>query len=184
MMLRDGRPTQTGAHSLLLAATLLVLAGLMTGCVRDTSDLDRYIADIKARPSAPIEPIPEIKPFETFTYPDEPLRDPFAPLDFTPRVEAAKSTGPRPDAGRPREALEEYPLDTLRMMGTLQQKNSLWALVRDPGGTIHRVQAGNHLGQNHGRIIGIDEREVRLRELIPDSAGGWIEREAALAAKE
>lgn len=166
--------------------TLALLAGtlLISGCVRETSDLDGYIAEVKARQSAPIEPIPEIKPFETFSYPTHALRDPFAPLDFSPRVETSKASGPRPDAARPREALEDYPLDTLRLMGTLQQKNNLWALVRDPSGTIHRVQTGNHLGKNHGRITQISEREVRLRELISDNAGGWIEREAALAAKE
>lgn len=184
MMFRLDRSTHGKTHPLLLAAALLASASLVSGCIRDTSDLDRYITDIKARPSGPIEPIPEIKPFETFTYPDGPLRDPFAPLDFTPQIEPARSSGPRPDAARPREALEDYPLDTLRMMGTLQQQNSLWALVRDPSGTLHRVQIGNHLGQNHGRITAINEHEVRLRELIPDGAGGWIEREAALAAKE
>lgn len=162
-------------------AALLVAAG---GCSRDASDLDRYIAEVKARPGGAVEPIPEVKPFETFVYPDEPLRDPFSPLDFAPREAVAASSGPRPDADRPRELLEEFPLDTLRMMGILQQQESLWALVRDPSGTIHRVQTGNHLGQNHGRITGITEREVKLRELIPNSGGGWIEREAAIAAKE
>lgn len=168
----------------LISFTLLALAILGSGCVRDTTDLDNYITEVKARRSAPIEPIPEIQPFETFSYPTEPMRDPFAPLDFSPRTETARSSGPRPDEARPREALEDYPLDTLRLMGTLQQKNNLWALVRAPSGTIHRVQTGNHLGKNHGRITHISEREIRLRELIPDNAGGWIVRDAALAAKE
>lgn len=166
-----------------LAAGLLVLTAA-AGCARDSSDLDRYISEIKARPTAPIEPIPEIKPFQSFSYPDEQLRDPFAPLDFAPAKSVAKSDGPRPDPGRPREILEDYPLDTLRMMGILQQKEHLWALIRDPSGTIHRVQNSHYMGQNHGRIIGISEQAVKLRELIPDGAGGWIEREATLAAKE
>lgn len=171
-------------HPAIFIFALLACTFLISGCVRDTSDLDGYIADVKARQSAPIEPIPEIKPFETFSYPTHALRDPFAPLDFSPQVETSRSSGPRPDDARPREALEEYPLDTLRLMGTLQQKNNLWALIRDPSGTIHRVQTGNHMGKNHGRITQISEREVRLRELISDNAGGWIVREAALAARE
>jgi type IV pilus assembly protein PilP len=183
-MIASFRITRLAAGRLAIAAPLLSLLVLTAGCARDTSDLDQYIAEVKARPSAPIEPIPEIKPFETFAYPDEPLRDPFALVDFTPQTEVARNDGPSPDMARPRELLEEFPLDTLRMMGILQQKGDLWALVRDPSGTIHRVQTGNHVGQNHGRIVAIDEREVRLRELIPDSAGGWMEREAALAAKE
>lgn len=183
-MLRNNRPAGGHTHRRLLAAALLAAVGLSAGCARDTSDLDGYLAEVKARRSLPIEPIPEIKPFDTFEYPDEPLRDPFAPLDFSPRNEVAKSSGPSPDMARPRELLEEYPLDTLRMMGILQQKESLWALVRDSSGTIHRVQTGNYMGQNHGRIIGINEREVKLRELIPDGAGGWMERQAALAANQ
>lgn len=168
----------------ILTLTLLLSSLVISGCIRETSDLDSYIAEVKSRKSAPIEPIPEIKPFETFSYPTQTMRDPFAPLDFSPKVETRKSGGPRPDAARPREALEEYPLDTLRLMGTLQQKSSLWALIRDPGGTIHRVQTGNHMGKNHGRITQISETEVRLRELISDNAGGWIVRDAALVARE
>lgn len=179
---RTSRPMRSPRHCKGFAAILLALAAA-TGCARDSSDLERYISEVKARPTAPIEPIPEIKPFESFSYPEGQLRDPFAPLDFAPKA-VAKTSGPRPNPGRPREILEDYPLDTLRMMGILQQKNSLWALVRDPSGTIHRVQTNNYMGQNHGRIIDISERALKLRELIPDGAGGWIEREASLVAKE
>lgn len=178
------RSQKHAARLLTNILSTLAVATLVAACARDTSDLDRHIAEVKTRPSAPIEPVPEIKPFESFAYPDDVARDPFAPLDFMPKIETAKNTGPRPDMDRPREILEDYPLDTLQMMGTLQQKNDLWALIRDPSGTIHRVQPGNHMGQNHGRIIGISGEAVTLRELIPDNAGGWIERQAALAAKE
>ena len=166
-----------------LAVVLLALAAL-AGCARDSSDLERYISEVKARPAGPIEPIPEIKPFESFTYPEGALRDPFAPLDFSPAQASSQAGGPRPDPNRPREILEDFPLDTLRMVGILQQHDNLWALIRDPSGTIHRVQTNNYLGQNHGRIIEISERAVVLRELIPDGMGGWIEREASPAARE
>lgn len=177
-------PRAVGPSGSRIILTALLAAGLLGGCTRDTSDLERYIAEVKARPSSPIEPIPEVRPFETYTYPDEPMRDPFARLDFSPQVPAGQYRGPRPDASRPRELLEEYPLDTLRMMGILQRQDELWALIRDPSGTIHRVQTGNYMGQNHGRIVAISESEVLLQELIADGAGGWIERKAALAAKE
>lgn len=180
MIRKSPRPITPLSGSLAVLVLMLAIAG----CARDSSDLQQYISSVKARPAAPVEPVPEIKPFESFVYPEQQLRDPFAPLDFAPARAVAKTGGPRPEQGRPREILEDYPLDTLRMMGILQQKNSLWALVRDPSGTIHRVQTSNYLGQNHGRIIDISERAVKLRELIPDGAGGWIEREAILAAKE
>jgi type IV pilus assembly protein PilP len=170
-------------------ALRLALAGLIalaaSGCARDTSDLDAWIAEVKAKPSAPIEPIPEMKPFDSFSYSSVSLRDPFAPLAFvSPQTVTASASGPRPDSSRPRELLEEFPLDTLRMMGTLQQQGNLWALVKDPGGTIHRVQMGNYLGQNHGRVVAVDEQQVSVLELISDSTGNWIERQAALAIQE
>lgn len=159
----------------------VAIAVLTSACAPSTDDLTKYIAQVKARPSTPIEPVPEMKPFDTFAYPEDVVRDPFRAPTAT---EVAATSGPRPDTGRAKELLEEYPLDTLRMMGTLQQKGSLWALVRDPDGTIHRVQLGNHLGQNHGRVTYIDEHEVRLVELVPNGSGGWDQRDAALAVQE
>jgi type IV pilus assembly protein PilP len=125
-----------------------------------------------------------MKPFESFAYPGDSLRDPFEPLAFGSPKQAFVDTGVNPDRSRPRELLEEFPLDSLRMMGTLQQQGNLWALVKDPSGTIHRVQTGNHLGQNFGRVVGIDEHSVKLVEIISNSAGGWIQRDAALAINE
>jgi|HigsolmetaAR201D_1030396.scaffolds.fasta_scaffold03104_6 Tfp pilus assembly protein PilP len=154
---------------------------LLAGCAPDTSDLDKYIVEVKARRSTAIEPIPEMKAFESFVYPDDLERDPFSAPEL---VAVQPSSGPRPDSTRPRELLEEFPLDSLRMMGTLHQKTNLWALIKDPQGTIHRVQIGNYLGQNHGRVTYIDEQQVKVSELIPDGSGGWIQREAALAVKE
>lgn len=167
----------------------LVLAGLIAagvgGCTRDTADLDAWLAEVKSRPSAPIEAIPEMKPFDSFSYSSLNLRDPFAPLAFvSPQVASSNGAGPRPDSSRPRELLEEFPLDSLRMMGTLQQQGNLWALVKDPSGTIHRVQMGNYLGQNHGRVVAVDEQQVSVLELINDSTGNWLERQAALAIQE
>lgn len=172
------------AAARLCGITALSLALGLAGCVRDTSDLEQYLTEIKARPSAPIEPIPELKPFDSFSYPDVVQRNPFAPLAFASPQEAPVDTGINPDRTRPRELLEEFALDSLRMMGTLRQQDNLWALIRDPSGTIHRVQMGNYLGQNYGRIVDIDEQQIRLVEIIANSTGGWIERNAALALNE
>lgn len=161
----------------------LVTALLIAGCSRDTADLEEFMREVRARPPAPIEPIPEMRTFATFEYPATGLRDPFAaPKPQTAR--SPRSDGPRPDPNRPREALEQFPLDSLRMMGTLRQQDKLWGLVRDTSGTVHRVEIGNYLGRNHGRIVKIDETSIAVRELIPDGNGGWIERNAALAVRE
>lgn len=169
-------------------ALLLTLAAGLAGCSRDVSDLQAKISEIKSRPAAPIEPVPEMKPFETYSFPEaeELLRNPFAKLSFgqPAQPQQAAVSGPQPDPARPREALEEFPLDAVRMVGTLQREGLLWALIRDPGGTIHRVQTGNYLGQNHGRIVSVSEQEVSLVELVPTGQGGWMERQASLAVRE
>ena len=171
------------------AGVVTLAAGvvLLAGCTEDMSDLRSYVSEVKQRPGGRIEPLPEIEPYATYTFPERPMRNPFEPLSFglppEPQV-AARTTGPRPDATRPREALEEFQLDALNYVGTLEQGGELWALIRAPGSTIHRVREGNYLGQNHGRITEITSREVQVRELVPTSQGGWIEREANLALND
>lgn len=99
-------------------------------------------------------------------------------------VAAAQGDGPRPDPNRRREELEGYPLDTLKMVGTLEKQSHYWGLVQTKDRMIHRVELGNYLGENYGRILDIDEDRISLRELIQDGAGGYLERQASLALGE
>ena len=85
---------------------------------------------------------------------------------------------------RNREELESFELDSLRMVGTLEDQNTQWGIVRDPGGTVHRVKVGNYMGTNIGKILNIFEDRIELREIIRNPDGRWIEREAALALAE
>lgn len=164
----------------------VLLFTLLAGCSQDMHDLRSYLQEVKQRPGGPIASIPEMKPFATFNYPDTAVRDPFAPLAFgepEPGVNLAQS-GPRPDPTRPREALEEYPLDALAFVGILQRENQLWALIRDPDGTIHRVQTGNYMGQHYGRIVAISPRSIEVTELIPNQRGGWVQHAGSLAMND
>jgi type IV pilus assembly protein PilP len=85
-----------------------------------------------------------------------------------------------PDQNRPREFLEQFPLDTLRMVGTLADRRASFGLVQDKDGLVHRVGVGNHMGQNYGRIISITDSEIQLVEIISDGLGGYLERPAAI----
>ncbi|MGV2481579.1 UNVERIFIED_CONTAM: pilus assembly protein PilP, partial [Salmonella enterica subsp. enterica serovar Weltevreden] len=85
-----------------------------------------------------------------------------------------------PDLSRNKEPLEEFPIDALRMVGTIDTKGVTYALVKAPDGVVHRVTRNDHLGQNYGRIVGISESEVSLVELVPDGFGGWLERAATI----
>lgn len=165
------------------------LSGMLIGCSADpTADLEEYARITKSQQKSSIEPLPEFKPYESFTYQAADLRDPFTAPEFShvqPSTQTtASNNGITPDFDRPSEPLEEFPLDSLRMVGTLEQHESHWALINDTDGTIHRVEPGNYAGQNHGKITRITEYEVELTEIVPDGIGGWMERQASIAISE
>ena len=165
---------------------LMVLVALgLAGCGGDTDDLDKYVNEVKARPGGRIDPLPEITPYEIFTYiaDAEGVRSPFVP--DTPQATAGRGVGgARPDLDRSREFLESFPLDTLRMVGTMYIGETTYALVRTADGLIHRVVPGNYMGQNDGRIIGITDSEIDMVEIISDGIGGYIERDAAIGLSD
>lgn len=169
---------------------LLIIAAaglLLTACADDMSDLRQYADEVTSRPGTGIPPIPEFEPYESFTYRSTDLRDPFEPRRGLAEVAAAEDDdddGIRPDRERPREPLERYPLDSLRMVGTLSLEGRRHGLIRTPDGTVHQVIAGNYMGENHGRIESVEETAVRLTEIIPDGEDGWMERSAAVGLGE
>lgn len=169
------------AFACITLATMLTL----TGCAGGMSDLQTYAEQVKQRKGQAIEPIPEIRPYEGFQYPEH-AKNPFDPsLVAAAPEKPAAGTGPADfDPDRPREYLESFPLASLRMMGTLEQNGQVWALIRTPDGTIQRTQLGNYLGQNYGKIKEISEDGVLLREVVPDGLGGYMERQASLALSE
>jgi type IV pilus assembly protein PilP len=161
--------------------------GLLACSGNPTADLEDYIKTTKNQQKSSIEPLPEFQPYESFTYEATDLRDPFSEPTFAhakPSPSFVSSNGIKPDVSRPTEPLEEFPLDGLRMVGTLEQHENHWALINDTDGTIHRVQPGNYAGQNHGKITRITEFEIDLTEIIPDGIGGWVERQASIVINE
>ncbi len=151
---------------------------VLTGCSRGKDDLVSQVETIKQAQGEPLDPIPVMQTFETFTYDADRLRDPFTPS--VDRDEQAGS-GARPDPNRSRETLEAFPLDTLDMVGTIGVGKSLTALIKDTDGVVHRVRPGKYLGQNYGQIIQIFQDRVELVELISNGSDGWMERPASIA---
>jgi type IV pilus assembly protein PilP len=178
-------PNRSGLKVALCLLTISSV-GILSGCTEDMSDLRSYVSKVNARPGGHIEPLPEMRPFETYIYPEDQSGNPFQRLSFAePQPEpTVADTGPRPDPSRPHEALEDFTLDSLAYVGTLERGDQSWALVKDPGGIVHRVQTGNYVGKNYGRIEKITPNTIKVRELIPKESGGWIEREAALALND
>jgi type IV pilus assembly protein PilP len=175
-------------HKAAWAISAGLLTALLTACGGNTTeDLQTYVEDVKAQQHPHIDPLPEFAPYETHLYQASGDRDPFTPPVYSaPKSEVAKGggSGITPDFNRPREPLESEPLDSLRMVGTLERNGNSWALVRMSDSTIHRVKPGNYLGQNYGKIINISESEVEVTEIVPDGLGGWMERQASLALSE
>jgi len=158
----------------------LISGPVLTGCSQTGDDLYAYIDQAKSAHVGSVKPVPQFKPYESFTYSAAELRDPFeAAIDIDDDTD--KNDLLSPDKTRPREPLEAFPLDTLRMVGVLEQGDNLWGLIEDPKQVVHRVKAGNYLGQNEGAITGISEGEIFLVEIIPDGVGGYIERDASIA---
>lgn len=156
---------------------------LLGGCGADPmSDLEPYAQSVLSRPPGAIEPLPEIQPVDTFVYEPKDRRDPFTPdAQSEPEENIVLDNGLAPDPNRRKEELESYPLDSLRMVGTLDLTDGRWALVRTKEGILHRVRVGNHLGQNSGQIISIGDSAIQLTEIVPDGPNQWRERAAKLA---
>ena len=166
------------ALRLLLPVLLGVL--VLAGCQGRDADLDGFIERTRQEQATGVKPLPEIRPYESFSYTAQGLRSPFQPSAGT----STTVSGPRPDSHRNREFLEQFPLDSLRMVGTLNLGGKNYGLVMARDGLVHRVLPGNHLGQNDGRITTITASKMNVIEIVPDGLGGFMERPAALSATE
>lgn len=178
MFISDPPMTQTKLKYLSLAATA-VLA--LSACSGDMDELHEKVAEIRSRPGERVEPLPEIKAYESYAYNASNLRSPFVP-SAPARSDVANSV--RPDVKRPREFLEQFPLDSLRMVGTLRQQGREYGLVQGRDGLVHRVLPGNHIGQNDGRITNISSTRISVIQIVPDGLGGYIENPASLTLTE
>jgi type IV pilus assembly protein PilP len=168
---------QSNFHRLIVCVSLA--CSLVTGlaaCSSADDELDRFIEDTKKQPGGRVQPLPEVKPYETFVYADKDKRSPFFPSGPS----GGPGAGLRPDSKRNREFLEQFSLDTLKMVGTLHLGNTTYGLVQSKDKLVHRVVVGNYIGQADGRITEITPSKIVLTEIVPDGLGGYIERPAAL----
>ncbi len=168
------------------SARILLLASLLLSACggEEFQDLRDFVKNAGADMRGKVDPPPEIKPYEPFTYDNSlALADPFKPR------KAETKDGNRPGLNQPnrerhREALEEFPLEGLKMVGFLYQAKVGYAIVRSPDSKLHRIKAGNYLGQNFGQIIAVTEVEVKVKEVVQDSNGDWVDRISSLQLME
>ena len=166
---------------------VISIVTLLAGCGREMRDLEDYVEEVKSREPPGIDPIPEVKPYQVYKYQASNERDPFDTSIFTAKI-VEKIRKPNstvsPDPNRTPEFLENFPLDTLRMVGTMEQRGSLWALIQTPEKTIQRISTGNYLGQNNGKVIEVSDAGIQIEEIVPDGFGGWRKRDGSIALSE
>jgi len=151
-----------------------------SACSSRDSELEEFIAATMKEPGGRVEPLPEVKPYESFTYAAQSLRSPFMPGGSG----SSSASSVRPDIKRNREFLEQFSLDTMRMVGTLKLGGRTYGLVQTKDGIVHRVLPGNYMGQAEGKVTDIAASKIDLVEIVPDGLGGYMERPASLALSE
>lgn len=159
--------------------TILLFSTVLFGCGGSGgySDIDEFMAEVHARPQQRIAPLPPFEQVPPFAYQASTERSPFEPPVVVKRVEREQG-GPRvvPDFNRVKQFLEQYTVARLSMVGTLAQSGTMFGLIQDSDGGVHRVQPGDYIGTDHGQIQRIGEGAIELIEIVPDGTGGWVER--------
>lgn len=157
----------------------------LAGCGgEEFQDLRDFVKNAGADMRGKVEPPPEIKPYEPFNYDNSTsIQDPFKPRK-TDLKNAGQAGQNQPNLERPKEELEEFPLENLKMVGYLQQAKSGYAVIRSPNSKLHRVRVGNYMGLNFGQIISVTDTEIKVKEMVQDGAGDWSERESTLQLVE
>lgn len=155
--------------SVLHNTVLLALAVILAGCTSSAdSELTHYINEVKSRPGRPIEPIPQVAPLPKFTYPEvDNRRSPFKPKEV--KITEDKLA---PNTNRPKQPLEQYPLDSLKFVGVLKEGSTIWGLITKPDGEVVRVKPGDYMGQNFGKVVSINNESLKLEEST-QIAGKW-----------
>lgn len=171
------------AGRVLLLTTICLL---LSACSSDhVEDLRQYVNDIKARNKGRIDPMPQIAAFVPYPYAEDGRRDPFSPAAAkTIQNSNVNANASQVDSSRAREPLETFPLDALKMVGTLQRDGERWVIIKASDGNVYWAKRGNYLGQSNGRITTVNENKVELIEIISDGIGGWQENPVSLVMAE
>lgn len=162
-----------------IAAAALLLAGCGDSDVKEVHD---WMDQVKHDTRPAVKPLSEPKDFLPYAYSDRAAVDPFSPnklLAELAKAAEASADPNKPDLQRPREVLESYPLDTMRMVGTLQKGGVNYALLQIDR-AVYQVRAGQRIGQNFGTVTRVGDDAINIREVVQDAAGEWVERMAKL----
>jgi len=167
---------------------LLPVVALVTACAADQEELTAWMDQQRREVRPNVQPLVAPKRFEAAPYEGIQMVDPFSNQKLSV---ALKQEARQPNSllatemGRRKEALEQYPIDSMSMVGSLTEPTTgrQHALLKVDN-LLYQVKVGDYLGQNYGKITRITETEVALREIVQDAAGEWIERTSTLQLQE
>ena len=164
---------------LALIAPFIIILGACSGNKGD--DLDKFMATAANDMGKGVEPLPEVLPYSPLQFnADGTLSDP-----FKARKASNKSGSLQPNTNRPKEALEAYPLESLKYVGSMSKNKLQYALVKTPDNTIQQVKMGNYIGPNFGLVTQINEGAIEIKEIIQDDlTGDWVERNSSINLQE
>jgi len=153
----------------------------LSGCSSRIDAVNQRMQQINAEPPLPVPPPPVFLPIPTYGYSAQQMRSPFMPPSLAQELQTMGGRRVLPDLARPPQYLEQFPLESLRMRGTLTSASRpLYALVEDPEGVVTRVQVGNYMGRNFGRITAVSASQITVTEIVPDGRDGFVERPRSL----
>ena len=168
-------------------ASAIALLGLLTGCGDgEEQEVRQWLDDVRRQTPVTVQKVSEPKKFTPFVYERKEEIDPFSPVKLAAafaKLDAKSNSNLKPDLDRRKEPLEEFPLDTIKMVGTLEKPGLSFALLQVDK-SVFQVKVGNYIGQNFGMVTKISDTEVELREIVRDAAGDWVERKAKLELQE
>lgn len=178
ILMNREKKTLKGVYILLIASLLLMACGS-----EEFQDLQEFVRDAGADLRGKVDTAPEIKPYEPFAYDNSAsLPDPFKPRKSETKPNPLGAN--QPDITRAKQELEEFPLESMKMVGYMLKGRVGYAIIRSSEGKLHRVKEGNYVGMNFGKIVSITETEVIVKEMVQDGAGDWVERDSSLQLVE
>ncbi len=164
---------------------LVGLALLVQACQKSShQDIKDFIDEAKRKQPGKVKAPPVYAPYKPYIYNAAQLRSPFEPPAVVQKREIAAKSNVKPDLNRQKQRLENYDFASLSMVGTIKRRNVLWALIRDPDGSIERVREGYYVGRNHGKIVSVDDQKIDVVEIVPNGVSVWLERPNLISIKQ
>jgi len=171
-------------RKLVLVGGALVVS--LSGChsTEGVRDLQQFTKEAYKARKPEITPLPEVKPYERYEYSSSDEVDPFNKQNLAPPEDQLPDAGEGPDTLRRKQPLEKYPLDGLKMVGTMEKSDIRWVILSAPDNVTYHARVGDFVGQNYGKIEKIAEDKIDIVETIKNPVGRWIKRKSVLEVAE